>query len=62
MYCYHIHYLPHLESHFYDHHSHHNDEKPLVLLLLLAIMDFWLTASKYYEDVVSHDSQHHGKW
>jgi hypothetical protein len=59
MYCCHIHYLLHLESHFCDH-SHHNDEKPWVLLLLLAIMNSWLAASKYNEDVVSHDSQHHG--
>jgi hypothetical protein len=56
MYCYHIHYFPHLESHLCDDHSHHNNEKPWVLLLLLVTMDNWLAVSKYYEDVVSHDS------
>lgn len=56
MYCYHIHYFPHLESHLSDHHSHHNNEKPWMLLLLLITMDYWLVVSKYYEDVVSHDS------
>jgi len=62
MYYYHIHYLFHLEINFYDHHFHHNDEKPWVLFLLMVIMDSWLTASKCCENVVSHDSHHHGNW
>jgi hypothetical protein len=40
MYYYHIHCLPHRENHLCDHHSHHNNEKPWMLLLLLATMDF----------------------